>query len=179
MAMTARVRTFGVTLATVSFAACVCGFPWRSATARPSSRDASSTTVIGSNALLSDGASALRAGRAQEGLRLTLAGLGQAASPHDLAAGHANACAALAMLQQWQEALEHCNQAIQLDSSNWRAFNNRAAIYVAKGLYDLAISDIETGLTLAPNSRILLESMRVARHNKRIMEARGRRSVPS
>ncbi len=66
-----------------------------------------------------------------------------------------------------------------MDHSNWRAFNNRAAIYVTKGLYDLAIRDIEAGLALAPNSRILHESMRVAKRNKRITESAGRRSVPS
>ena len=172
-------RIFGRTLATLAFAGWVCAFAPRAAAGSPSAADANSTTVIGANALLSDGASALEAGRAEEGLRLTLAGLTEAASPHELAAGHANACAAFAMLLQWDAALEHCNQSIAIDGSNWRAYNNRAAIYVAKGLYDLAIHDIETGLALAPNSRILLESMRVARRDKRIVESRGRRAVPS
>lgn len=177
--MTAPIRTVGPTLTALAFTAVACGFAPSSLAAPRSTDDANSRTVIGANPLLSDGASALEAGRAEEGLRLTLAGLTEPASPHELAAGHANACAALAMLQQWQAALEHCNQSIEIDGSNWRAYNNRAAVYVAKGLYDLAIHDIETGLALAPHSATLQESMRVARHNKRITEARGRRSVPS
>ncbi len=142
--------------------------------------EAQSATIIGStNVLLADGATALEAGRVEEGLRLTLAGLQEPALSRDTAAGHANACAGFVMLKQWEDALAHCNQAIGLDSSNWRAFNNRAAIYVAKGLYDLAIHDIEVGLALAPHSPTLLESMRVAQRNKRITEGRGHRSVPS
>jgi tetratricopeptide (TPR) repeat protein len=177
--MTAPVRTFGLALATLAFAGWAGGYAAAAAAGTPSPNDASSTTVIGASALLSDGASALEAGRAEEGLRLTLAGLTEPLSTRELAAGHANACAALAMLNQWDEALTHCDQSIQLDGSNWRAYNNRAAVYVAKGLYDLAIRDIQTGLSMAPNSRTLLESMRVTRRNKRIIEQHARRSVPS
>ncbi len=178
--MIAPVRTLGLALAILAFGG-VCGYAPATAAAAPSPNPnaASSTTVIGASALLSDGASALQAGRAEEGLRLTLAGLTEPLSTRELAAGHANACAALVMLSQWEEALNHCNQSIQLDGSNWRAYNNRAAVYVAKGLYDLAIHDIETGLSLAPNSHTLRESMRVTRRNKRISEQRARRSVPS
>lgn len=177
--MTTPVRPFRLALATLAFAGWAGGYAPAAAAATPSSSDASSTTVIGASALLSDGASALEAGRAEEGLRLTLAGLTEPLSTRELAAGHANACAALAMLNQWEDALNHCNQSILLDSSNWRAYNNRAAVYVAKGLYDLAIHDIETGLSLAPNSHTLLESMRVVRRNKHIIEQHARRSVPS
>lgn len=177
--MIAPVRTFGLALATFAFAGWACAYTPAASAGTPSPNDATSTTVIGASALLSDGASALQAGRAAEGLRLTLAGLAEPLSAHELAAGHANACAALAMLNQWEEALNHCNQSIQLDGSNWRAYNNRAAVYVAKGLYDLAIHDIETGLSMAPTSHTLLESMRVARHNKRVSEQHARRSVPS
>jgi Flp pilus assembly protein TadD len=83
------------------------------------------------------------------------------------------------MLSQWEEALNHCNQSIQLDGSNWRAYNNRAAVYAGKGLYDLANHDNQTGLSMAPNTHTLLESLRVTRRNKRIIEQNARRSVPS
>jgi tetratricopeptide (TPR) repeat protein len=179
--MTTPARIFALkrALATLAFAAVACGFAGISAATNHPADNGSATTIIGANPLLSDGASALEAGQAEEGLRLTLAGLSAPGSLHDLAAGHANACAAFVMLKQWSEALEQCNQSIEMDHSNWRAFNNRAAIYVAKGLYDLAIRDIEAGLVLAPNSQILHESMRVAKRNKRIIESTGRRSVPS
>ena len=126
--MTTPVRPFRLALATLAFAGWAGGYAPAAAAATPSPSDASSTTVIGASALLSDGASALEAGRAEEGLRLTLAGLTEPLSTRELAAGHANACAALAMLNQWEDALNHCNQSIQLDSSNWRAYNNRAGV---------------------------------------------------
>jgi tetratricopeptide (TPR) repeat protein len=140
---------------------------------------AQSATVIGGNSLLSEGADALEAGRFEEGVRLTLAGLKESADLHDIAAGHANVCAGLVQLQQLDAALEHCNLAIEMDSTNWRAFNNRAAVYVAKGLFEQAFRDIKSGLELAPNSSTLHESLRVAQRNKRIMERRGRHAVPS
>ncbi len=143
------------------------------------SNAAQSATVIGSNSLLSEGANALEAGRVEEGVRLTLAGLKEQADAHDIAAGHANVCAGLVLLEQLDAALEHCNLAIEMDSTNWRAFNNRAAVYVAKGLFEQAFRDIKSGLELAPNSRTLHESLRVALRNKRIMERRGRHAVPS
>ncbi len=142
--------------------------------------DAQSVTILGAaNSQLADGASALRAGHVAEGLRLTLAGLNEPAELRDIAAGHANACAGYALLKQWDEALDQCNQAIGLDNTNWRAYNNRAAVYSARGLFDLAIHDIETGLGLAPNSETLLESMRVTQRNKRIILDRSHHSVPS
>lgn len=179
--MTKPLRPFDLAraVAAIAFLGGAYALPAAGSTAPTPTHNATSATVIGTSSLLSDGASALEAGRAEEGLRLTLAGLNEPGLPRDLAAGHANACAGFLMLRQWDEALGHCNQSIQMDPTNWRAFNNRAAIYAAKGLYDLALQDIETGLVLAPRSRTLLESMRVVKRNKRILESRDRRSVPS
>jgi tetratricopeptide (TPR) repeat protein len=152
---------------------------WASQPALPKD-EANSATVLGpSNPLLADGAAALEAGRIEEGLRLTLEGLKFATPARDEAAGHANACAGFVLLKQWEEALGHCNQALGLDATNWHAYNNRAAIYTAKGLYDLAIRDLEAGLEIAPQARTLHESMRIVQKNKRIMKNRGRRALPS
>ena len=70
------------------------------------------------------------AGRFEEGVRLTLAGLEQPTAPRDQAAGHSNVCAGYAALKRWNEALEHCNRALELDRNNWRTYNNRAAVFV-------------------------------------------------
>lgn len=139
-----------------------------------------SRTVLGtSNSLLADGASALQAGHTQAGVKLTLEGLKVADNAYDSAAGHSNACAGYALLKQWKEALEQCNAALELDTSNWRIYNNRAAIYVAQGLYDLAMRDLEAGLHLAPTSATLLESVRITERNRRLMSRRGRKAVAS
>jgi tetratricopeptide (TPR) repeat protein len=134
-----------------------------------------SKTVIGAtNLLLAEGAAALEQGRADDGIRLTLEGLKLTSTQSEIAAGHANLCAGYAMLKRWDEAHVHCNTSIQLDATNWRAFNNRSAVFVAKGLYDLAIADVLTGLKLAPESSTLKKSLKIAHDHKRAHKDRSR-----
>lgn len=132
-----------------------------------------------SNPQLSDGATALDAGRIEDGIRLTIEGLKAPTESRDKAAGYSNLCAGYAMLKHWDEALPHCNTALQIDQNNWRAFNNRAAIYVAKGNYEHAMADLRAGLEIAPNSRTLLESLRIVQQNKRLYGTRSRSAVRS
>ena len=145
------------------------------ATVHPMADRANSSTIIGvENPLLADGAAALEAGRADEGIRLTLEGLKSPAPPHDTAAAHANLCAGYALLHRWDEALAHCNTSIALDQGNWRAYNNRAAVFTARGLYDDAIADVQSGLKLAPDSATLQKSLKIIRENQRTMRRHGR-----
>jgi tetratricopeptide (TPR) repeat protein len=138
-----------------------------------------SKTVLGTpDSLLVEGAAALQAGHVEEGVRLTLEGLKTAASDEETAAGHSNACAGYVLLKQWAEALAQCNAALALNESNWRAYNNRAAIYIGQGLYDLGQRDLEAGLAIAPGAATLRESMRILQKNKRI-SGRQRRNVAS
>jgi tetratricopeptide (TPR) repeat protein len=123
---------------------------------------AQSATVIGpTNPLLTAGTDALEMGHYEEGVRLTLAGLEQPASIRDLAAGHSNVCAGFAALKRFEEALEHCNKALELDRSNWRTYNNRAAVFVGLKQYDLAMTDVNAGLEIAPQSGTLQKSREV------------------
>lgn len=137
-----------------------------------------SVTVLGApNQQLATGSAALEAGRYEEGIRLSLAGLEDVASPRDQAAGHANVCAGYAALKRWSDALPHCNRSLDLDRGNWRAFNNRAAVYVGLGMFDLALSDVRAGLDLAPDSRTLRKSLDVVNEH-RAAEKRDRRRRP-
>lgn len=137
-----------------------------------------SITVLGApNQRLASGSAALEAGRFEEGIRLSLAGLDDVASTHDQAAGHANVCAGYAALKRWNEALPHCNRSLELDRGNWRAFNNRAAVYVGLKLLDLAQTDVDAGLALAPDSRILRKTREVVKEH-RAAEKRDRRKRP-
>jgi tetratricopeptide (TPR) repeat protein len=139
-----------------------------------------SKTVIGpTDSLLADGAAALEAGRIEEGVQLTLEGLKAALTVQENAAGHSNACAGYVLLKQWPEALAQCNAALELDKSNWRTYNNRAAIYVEKGLYDLAMNDLEAGLALAPGAATLRESVRILQRNRHLQGRQARKVVPS
>jgi tetratricopeptide (TPR) repeat protein len=166
-----RVRLFALGLLVAATWPCL---PVRSA------EHAGSKTVIGqTNSLLADGAAALEAGRIEEGVRLTLEGLKVAVTARENAAGHSNACAGYVLLKHWAEALAQCNAALQLDTSNWRTYNNRASIYVEKGLYDLAMHDLEAGLALAPGAATLHESVRILQRNKRLVGRQARKVVPS
>jgi tetratricopeptide (TPR) repeat protein len=128
----------------------------------PAVAAAQSRTVIGSpNQLLTDGARAMEAGRIEEGLRLTLAGLELPTPPVNAAAAHSNLCAAYVYLKRLDEALSHCNSALELDTTNWRTYNNRAAVFVGMKKFDLAMTDVNIGLTIAPDSQTLLKSREV------------------
>jgi tetratricopeptide (TPR) repeat protein len=125
-----------------------------------------SATVIGAmNPLLAEGSAALERGDFEEGIRLTLAGLEAPASGRDQAAGHSNVCAGYAALKRWPEALDHCNRALELDSGNWRTYNNRAAVFVGLKRFDLAMTDVNAGLEIAPDSATLHKSREVVREH--------------
>jgi tetratricopeptide (TPR) repeat protein len=148
---------------------------WGAAPGAVAAENPGSSTVLGATSLLlAEGAAALDQGRVDDGIRLTLEGLKLTSSAQEIAAGHANLCAGYAMLKRWDEALAHCNTSLELDATNWRAFNNRCAVFVAQGLYDLAIADVLAGLKLAPESSTLKKSLQIAYDHKRAHRDRSR-----
>jgi len=119
--------------------------------------DPESTTVIGVNKDLSDGARALQMGDFEEGIRLTIAGLKFESSPRNRTSGLSNLCAGYTAAKQYAEAIESCNQALIIDDQNWHAYNNRALAYLGRGEIDAAKRDLENGLQLNPDSSKLLQ----------------------
>ena len=118
--------------------------------------DGQARTVIGpSNIDLADGADALRAGDAAEGVRLTERGLRSASSQRDRIAGYSNLCAGLIMLDRHEEALDSCSTAIAIDDRHWRSYSNRALAYLMLKRYNEAERDIRRGEELNPHSRTL------------------------
>lgn len=114
-----------------------------------------SRTVIGLRTpLLAEGAEAMRVERYEEGIRLTLEGLQtESTTPSSRAAALANLCGAYAALGEADTAIMHCTASIDLSSSNWRAYSNRAYAYWLKQMYSEASSDIDTAEALAPQAR--------------------------
>jgi tetratricopeptide (TPR) repeat protein len=137
------------------------------------------TTILGdTNQLLADGSAALAAGRYEEGIRLSLAGLEQPNNTADQAAALSNICAGYAALKQWGKALPLCNRSLELDRGNWRTFNNRAAVFVGLELYELALTDVNAGLEIAPNSTTLRKSREaIEEHRQAAMRFGKRRST--
>lgn len=140
---------------------------------------AQTANVLGNdNQLLADGSAALAAGRYEAGVRLTLKGLERPNNPADEAAARSNLCAGYAALKRWSQALPHCNRSLELDGGNWRTYNNRAAVFVGLKLYDLAVTDVNAGLALDPDSETLLKSREVV-HEHKAAALRDRRKHPT
>jgi tetratricopeptide (TPR) repeat protein len=120
--------------------------------------EAAAKTVLGpKNIYLADGANALMAGDAEEGVRLTLMGLKIAQGQREEKVGHSNLCAGFLLLGQAETALEHCNWVLELDPYHWRTYNNRALVYLRLERFQESEADIRRGQELNPKSEKLKE----------------------
>ena len=97
------------------------------------------------------------AGDVEEGIRLTRIGLEAAVGRRERQAGLSNLCAGYVLLEQYDEALEYCNLALEENENNWRALSNRALTYVYTGRFDEARADLERGEAIAPYATSLKE----------------------
>lgn len=126
------------------------------ASADMATRAQDSKSVIGpTNLELHDGAEALLVGDAEEGVRMTLIGLRQANSNRERYTAWSNLCAGYVMLEQLETALKYCDQVIEETDGHWRAFSNRALIYVKLRRYEEAERDLQRGEALSPDARTL------------------------
>ena len=116
----------------------------------------SNTTVIGpSNPDLKYGADALLAGDADEGVRLTLIGLKFAGGKRDRQTAKSNLCAGYLMLREYDTALAYCDEVLAENDEYWRAYSNRALVYVKIGRFEDAEQDLQRGEAIRPGSRTL------------------------
>jgi len=121
-------------------------------------READSKTVIGPrNIYLHDGATALMAGDAEEGVSLTLKGLEVAQGWYEKKVAHANLCAGFLLLGQSETALGHCDWVLERDPNHWRTYNNRALVYLHLQRFEESEADIRKGQELNPRSEKLKE----------------------
>jgi tetratricopeptide (TPR) repeat protein len=138
-----------------------------------------SHTVLGRNALLADGSHALLNRQWEKGIDLTEMGLKGVISNEDRAAGYANLCAAHIALKQFERALDYCNQSIAIDTTNWRAWQNRAAANLSLGRVDDSLRDIERGLAINPDAPELQQTLVIARGRERLQQQQLRALVES
>ncbi len=114
----------------------------------------SSRTVLGvSNEYLAAAAEAIRAKQYDDGIRLSKLGLDVPTPPHDRAAGLSNLCAAHAAKGEVDLAIDACTRSLEIDSGNWRAYNNRSYAYYLKGHYADANRDLVKAIEINPDAR--------------------------
>jgi tetratricopeptide (TPR) repeat protein len=114
-------------------------------------------TVLGPNPDLVAGAAALERGRYEEGVELTRTGLSAVVSSDMRASALNNLCAGYTALRQYDLAIVHCTESLQIDENRWQAYNNRALAYLGKGMVQLARRDVLRGLEISPMAQRLLQ----------------------
>jgi len=113
-------------------------------------------TILGpSNVALQEGADALRAGDANEGIKLTLLGLSQARGTRERQTAKSNLCAGYTLLAQYKIGLQYCNEVLQDNDRHWHARSNRALIYIKLRRFEEANQDLIAGEKISPNSKTL------------------------
>lgn len=110
------------------------------------------------SSLLAAGSEALRYGRYDDGIRLTLMGLERpGVTDQNRAAALSNLCAAHAAKNEPDQAIDYCTQSLELNENNWRAFSNRSYAYWLKDMYAEADADLKAATALNPDARQVMQ----------------------
>lgn len=118
--------------------------------------DSGNKTVLGvRNIALKKGAESLLAGNYEEGVRLTHLGLTQAIGTREEEVALSNLCAGYMRLGKYTTALQYCNVLLTRNDRSWRAYNNRAVIYMQTKQWDKAAADLAKGEALNANARTM------------------------
>lgn len=113
-------------------------------------------TVLGHrNPDLHEGAMQLRMGNPESGIKLTRRGLNYATTEREQYSAYSNLCAGYILIQQYENAVSYCDQALAMDRDNHQALSNRALARFYMKSYDQAQVDVDAGLQIAPHSNKL------------------------
>ena len=136
----------------VGFACCLVA-----STVYPQTTD--NRTIIGAgNEFLSAGSFAIRMGQYDEGIRLTHLGLTRyQPSQDDRASALSNLCAAHAAKVEPDIAIPYCDESIDMNDQDWRAFVNRSYAYFLKGMLTKAEESLVIATDINPSAKQVLE----------------------
>jgi len=122
--------------------------------------DAGNKTVIGvRNMPLKRGADLLLAGQYEKGVELTHRGMELAFGVREEEAALSNLCAGYLQLGKYDTALRYCEMLLVRNDKSWRAYNNRALIYIKTKQWEKAEADLIKGEELNAGAH----TMKVAR----------------
>ncbi len=71
-------------------------------------------------------------------------------------------CVAKILKEEWDLAIENCDEAIRLRSNDWKFFNNRGNAHLGNGNFEMAIENYDRALGMYPSSKILLQNKTIA-----------------
>ncbi len=93
---------------------------------------------------------------------------------------HNSLCVANIKEEAWQDAMVHCDAAIELVPSNWRFHNNRGNVYFGLGQFDVAKQNYARGLKIAPKSMTLATNIEMLENYVQArMKYSGRKNNPT
>ena len=120
---------------------------------------ADNRSIIGAgNEFLSAGSFAIRMGQYDEGIRLTNLGLTRyQPNQQDRASALSNLCAAHAAKGEPDIAIPYCDESIEMNDRNWRAYSNLAYAYFLKGMLNEATLNLDLAADLNSDARQVLE----------------------
>ena len=112
------------------------------------------------NSLINDSAFELDHGHFRDGVALAEEALRSGGVSADNYAGLYNTlCIGLTGLQRFNEALDYCNRALELNPRSWVFYNNRANIFFHQGQYDRALAEYYKAMTFASGTSILMKNI--------------------
>jgi tetratricopeptide (TPR) repeat protein len=139
-------------------AMCLVACPVWAQVDRLSDRHPDNRTVLGGgDEYLMAGADAIRAGRYEDGIRLTSIGLERAPRAIDRAAALSNLCAAHAAKGEADRAIAYCSESLTFNDRNWRAYSNRSYAYYLKGMFSEATFDLDAAAAINPSAKQVLQ----------------------
>jgi len=94
---------------------------------------------------------ALERGDFRQSIHFGEAAIQSGTSARHRVAAMSNLCVAYAQTGETQRAIEACDEAIELSSNSWRAYNNRGVIRWTEGDYSEAQSDFQAASDYASN----------------------------
>jgi tetratricopeptide (TPR) repeat protein len=108
------------------------------------------------------GRALLKEGNIQAAIKQYEMGLKGGLGSSDLQDAHNDLCVAYYFLAEYETALDHCEEAIDLVPNHWVHYNNRANIYLMQGELKLAKKDYRKALKLHPKSEVIERNIALA-----------------